>query len=494
MSSYLGFFLGQHDSNVAIVKDGLIHYRKSERTTGQKHHRADISFVHQMLAEFDIENPTAVAYTDGNRNGLGSCPENLLFTETEPLFNCPTFNLDHHYAHTLSVFPIQNLQQVKWGISIDGRGDHERRISVIKNPAKAPELVHYSFDKGICYLLNTIGKKMGLTGRSIDFPGKIMGLQAYGIPNQEYVSKCKEIFHQDPLLIPFLVPWHKQIEFDANDQDFKDWIASVHLVLEEYVLELFRKFCHPDDVIAYTGGAAQNTVINMRLKREFPNLVIPPHCYDGGLSLGCIEFLRIRYNEQFQNHKPFPYWQDDEIVKDPRDEVIEEIADHLAAGRLVGWYQGNGEIGPRALGNRSLLFDPRHENGHEIVNRVKQREPWRPFAGSVLKESASTFFELDDSPYMLYACGMKMPDIMPAIAHVDNTCRIQTVEYRPTCGYTKLLKAFERRTGIPILLNTSLNMGGKPIVSTTQDAIEMFQQTEMDVLCLGNRVMKKPHC
>lgn len=490
--NYLGFFIGNHDSNATVVKNGKIYYEKSERNKNEKHHRAEINWIDEIKSKYNIE-PDQVCVTDGNRNDLGECSSDNLFAQHRNLHV-----IDHHFAHILSAFPIVDMQQVNWGISIDGRGDNERRISIIKNPGTNPENVWTSQHKSISKLLTIIGEKMGLGGQPIDLAGKVMGLQAYGEVNQDFVDQCKKLFEeQDPLLIPFLVPWHSklpwshQITFNAEDQEFRNWLASIHMVCQEYVLHIFRKFCKPDDLIVYTGGVAQNTVINMAVRREFPNLVIPPHAYDGGLSLGCVEFLRARYGGPDFDTSYFPYWQQDECPEDPRDEIIEDIADCLADGQTVGWFQGGGEIGPRALGHRSLLFDPRHENGKEIVNRIKKREWWRPYAGSVLQTKASTFFELDDSPYMLYACGMKMPDIMPAIRHVDDTCRIQTVEDNPRCGYAKLLKAFEQRTGIPILLNTSLNTGGKPIVGTQNQAIQMFEETEMDVLCMGNKVIKK---
>lgn len=493
MSNYLGFFLGLHDSNLTLVKDDQIIYQKSERLLGIKHHKADIHFVNKILNDHKIEHLNGVAYTDGNRNGLGECTGKNLVQDGLPYWNCPVFNLDHHYAHALSVWPMIELKKVKWAISIDGRGDNERRISIIKNPGTSPELVYENKNLGIAKLLMYIGEKMGLSGQPVDFAGKIMGLQSYGIPDLNYVEKSRELFKHDIRMIPYALTWHQELSYSPDDQDFKNWLATIHLMIEEYVIDLFQKFFQPDDFIAYTGGVSQNTVINMRLKRLFPNLQIPPHAYDGGLSLGCIEFLRQKNNEKFQR-RFFPFWQNDEIIKDPRNEIIEKIADYLVEGKTVGWYQGYGELGPRALGNRSLLFDPRHKDGKEIVNQIKQREEWRPFAGSVLEENASEYFELEKSPYMLYACKVKKPEVLPAITHIDNTCRIQTVPYHETDGYAKLLKEFEKRTGIPILLNTSLNMGGKPIVSTVQEAIDMFKKTKMDVLCLGNKIMKKPHC
>jgi len=170
-------------------------------------------------------------------------------------------------------------------------------------------------------------------------------------------------------------------------------------------------------------------------------------------------------------------------------------ASQLAQGRAVGWFQGRMEWGPRALGNRSILADPRNRDMKDILNaRVKFREAFRPFTPSVLKERASEYFTLDvESPFMLLAPYVKpgKAEVVPAITHVDNTARVQTVERSVNERYYDLIKAFEKLTGIPILLNTSFNVAGEPIVETPEDAVRCFLSTDIDILGIDRFMMTK---
>ena len=230
------------------------------------------------------------------------------------------------------------------------------------------------------------------------------------------------------------------------------------------------------------------------VKKLRKNLYIPPHCNDEGLSLGIVELLRVMYDQQDPfDTSGFPYWQDDEIPKDtPTKSTIKEVANLLASGKIVGWYQGNGEIGPRALGNRSILMSPLVKNGKDIINkRVKNREWFRPFGASVIEEHISKFFDWDSpSPYMQYVMDVLRKDDFPSITHVDGTCRIQTVSQDLEIYYD-LISEFENLTGVPILLNTSLNNGGKPICGTIADSLELFYRSDIDALVVGNQIYKK---
>jgi carbamoyltransferase len=166
------------------------------------------------------------------------------------------------------------------------------------------------------------------------------------------------------------------------------------------------------------------------------------------------------------------------------------VAEQLSKGKIVAWYQGNGEIGPRALGNRSLLMDPRIINGKDVINKIKKRENYRPFGASVLEEYQDKFFDIkwhDD--YMLYVSNV-IVDQFPPITHIDGTCRIQTVKEN-NYYFRKLLLSFYDITGCPILLNTSFNMAGKPICSTIEEALNIFRNTDIDLLVIGNDVYEK---
>ena len=184
--------------------------------------------------------------------------------------------------------------------------------------------------------------------------------------------------------------------------------------------------------------------------------------------------------------KPFPFIQSDVTpLSLPSLETIIEIANLLSSGKVVGWYQGNGEIGPRALGNRSVLMDPRISNGKEIINKIKKRENYRPFGASILKEHAGSY--TDD--FMLYTKTFPI-NLYPAITHVDGTCRLQVVDKNNDIFYN-VLTEFHKITGCPILLNTSLNIAGKPIASRPEHALEFFYKSELDVMVIGNEIFKK---
>jgi carbamoyltransferase len=174
-----------------------------------------------------------------------------------------------------------------------------------------------------------------------------------------------------------------------------------------------------------------------------------------------------------------------------RDTTPGEVAQLLADGNLVALFQGRAEGGPRALGNRSLLCDPRRQDGKDLVNRAKKREWFRPFAASVLEENAKEWFDLaglDSSPYMMYAVDVlpEVVDKIPAVTHVDGTCRIQTVNLEQNQGYYQLIKEFHSITGVPLVLNTSLNLAGHPLVDSVFDAIVTLYNSEIDYLYLAD--------
>lgn len=187
----------------------------------------------------------------------------------------------------------------------------------------------------------------------------------------------------------------------------------------------------------------------------------------------------------------FPFIVEDESPKEtPNQYTIDKVASLLYEGKTVGWYQGHGEVGPRALGNRSILFNPLIPNGKEIVNKIKKREEYRPFGAVVLKDYASMYFDIDaEDPYMLFT-GIVLDKNLTSITHIDNTCRIQTVNNENKI-LKNLLEYFFKLSNYPILLNTSLNLAGFPIVGTIKQAIQIYETTDLDVLVYGNTIMIK---
>jgi carbamoyltransferase len=259
--------------------------------------------------------------------------------------------------------------------------------------------------------------------------------------------------------------------------------------------DYFARYADPSEVVTYSGGTAQNTVVNTSLRNRFPHLQIPPHCPDDGLSFGCVEFLRQHFQQEPFDTSGFPYWQSDIApTSTPSAQTIEKTAELLAQGKIVGWYQGQGEVGPRALGNRSILMDPTLAGGKDLINaKVKHREPYRPFGASVLLEHTHKIFYCDyESPYMLYVIDCRDRERYASIVHVDGSCRIQTVNEDPQYAvYRDVIEAFRRKTGVPMLLNTSLNVDGKPIAGSPDDALTLLKSSEMDAVVIGDEMYVK---
>ncbi|HKT36171.1 MAG TPA: carbamoyltransferase C-terminal domain-containing protein [Nitrospira sp.] len=286
----------------------------------------------------------------------------------------------------------------------------------------------------------------------------------------------------------------------------KDVAASAQAVLEDTLLHLARhlKTITKQQRLCLAGGVAYNCVANSRLLRDagFDELYVPPAAGDAGAALGAALWLTHRkggfstpvmrsasWGPQFSEDACRAALEAAGLAIERLDEaqLCEKVAGELAAGRLVFWFQGRMEWGPRALGNRSLLADPRREDMRALINmKVKLREPFRPFAPSVLEERASEYFELvDPSPFMLRTVKVQpsMKGVIPAVVHVDGTARVQTVDRESNPRYRRLLETFARHTGVPVLLNTSFNVN-EPIVCTPQEAVACFLRTEVEWLVM----------
>lgn len=329
-------------------------------------------------------------------------------------------------------------------------------------------------------------------------------------PQSRFVTANTPLYDDDPK------PTREEMELN---QYYADVAASVQAFMEETLLtmakELFRLTGQKNLCIA--GGVALNSVANYRILRETPfeHLYIPPAAGDAGGAVGAALYvyhallnmprkyvmehglLGKEYSEgeigDFLRNNGIPYrhFPDDESL-------LQFTASALVEGKVIGWFQGRFEWGPRALGCRSILADPRNPRMKDIMNvKIKFREPFRPFAPSVLSEEAPAYFDIggygDEYPfrYMLFVAPVKRPTLIPAVTHVDGTGRLQTVieEYSPL--YYHLISTFMELTGIPVLLNTSFNLKGEPIVNSPADAFNTFQNSGMDILILGHYVVEK---
>ena len=307
----------------------------------------------------------------------------------------------------------------------------------------------------------------------------------------------------------------------SENQHYADIAASIQVATEETLLKMANHLYQETGLkkLCMAGGVALNSVANGRILRETPfeELYVQPSAGDGGGAMGAAlwayhmvlgqprQFVleHAYWGEAYSrgsieaflkgNDIPFSRVEDD-------DQLLDRVVEALGAGQVVGWFQGRFEWGPRALGNRSILADPRRADMKDIVNtKIKFREPFRPFAPSVLAEKTESFFDLPDASrhyparFMLYVVDVKETKrgVIPAITHVDGTGRLQTVSNDTNPRYYQLIKRFEGATGVPVILNTSFNLKGEPIVNTPAEAFSTFSRSGMDVLVLDHCIVTK---
>ncbi|MCL4695130.1 MAG: carbamoyltransferase, partial [Candidatus Hydrogenedentes bacterium] len=289
--------------------------------------------------------------------------------------------------------------------------------------------------------------------------------------------------------------------------------ASAQLALEEVALHIAKDLHERTGLrrLCMAGGVALNCAMNGRLLRESPfdEIYVQPASGDDGTGLGAAFQLHhqltgngrgyvmddARIGPSFTNDDIREFLDRAKIPYETPGNLVERTAELLAEGDIVGWFQGRMEFGPRALGSRSILADPTRPDMKDLINKyVKHREEFRPFAPSCIEERAPEFFEgCTWSPFMLFVYPVK-PEVrekIPAVTHIDGTARVQTVSKRTHPQYYALLEAFERRRGVPIVLNTSFNVMGEPIVHTPEDAVRCFYSTGMDSLAIGDFVVRK---
>jgi carbamoyltransferase len=271
--------------------------------------------------------------------------------------------------------------------------------------------------------------------------------------------------------------------------------------------------------LCMAGGVALNSVANGRILRETPfeEIYVHPAAGDSGGAIGAAMYM---YHSVLGKPRSFvmehAYWGQQHSLGDIEsflksenipyeriendDQVLDRVTDNLHQGKVIGWYQGRFEWGPRALGNRSILADPRRSDMKDTVNvKIKFREPFRPFAPSVLAEKAEQYFDLDNAAghyparFMLYVVDVRpdQQETLPAITHVDGTGRLQTVKKEFNPRYYSLIEKFGEATGVPVILNTSFNLKGEPIVNTPREAYSTFSRSGMDTLVLENYIIEK---
>ncbi len=448
----------------------------------------------------------------------------------------PSAFFPHHESHAAAAFFLSPADTALV-LSVDGSGDREcttlwRGQGITLTPLHQVRIPH-----SLGWFYAALTEFLGFAAYDGEY--KVMGLAAYGRPHAGFRAKLAEVVHAGPL------GWDYEVEprfihrgphtFSSRFTDHlaahlglpprigeaplesihEDLAFETQRLLEETVLRLLRHWRAATglDVLCIGGGVGLNVKMNSRILREglFDTVHAFPSPNDSGTAIGAAAGIWARRTgrrpEPLAHLYLGPAFSDAEIEQQLRtsgmayrrcDDIAHATAAILAAGKIVGWMQGGMEAGPRALGGRSILADPRAAGARDRVNAaIKFREYWRPFCPSMLVEAAPKYLDLQGAaaaPFMIFA--LEATDAakreIPAVVHVDGTVRVQTVDAHANPVYRRLLEAFGRITGVPVLLNTSFNVKGEAIVCTPRDAFRTFWSTGLDALAIGSFLVEKP--
>ena len=450
-------------------------------------------------------------------------------------------HVEHHLAHVASAFLVSPFDEAAI-LSVDGFGDFTSTMTAVGKGGQIDVLDRVLFPHSLGILYTAVTQWLGFPHYGDE--GKVMGLAPYGSPTRldafaQLIRPKGDLFE---LGLDFLTHHTKGVEMTWDDgsprigrifsprleellgparepgepltAEHHDVAASLQKALEEIYLHVVRRLQERtgQTALCLAGGVALNAVANGRIRPEtgFDEVYVQPAAGDSGTAVGAAFHV---WNQTLGKPRGYlmdhaytgPGYSDDECAaaiaaggltgrRLTDDELFPHVAERIAAGDVIGWFQGRMEFGPRALGNRSIVVDPRRPDMKDILNaRIKQREPFRPFAPSILASACGDWYEQDyTSPFMVlvYKTRPEQRTVIPAVNHVDDTGRVQTVEQHVNPRYYRLIEEFGKRTGVPILLNTSFNEN-EPIVMTPTHAVECFAKTQMDVLVLGNHVVTR---
>jgi carbamoyltransferase len=423
--------------------------------------------------------------------------------------------VDHHISHAASAYYPSPYTDAAV-ITLDGRGEIATTTYNVGTGNELHRIGQVNIPHSLGLLYEKVTSYLGFLQSSDEY--KVMALASYGKPAfvkefREMIKVCKGgqyTITNERLEERFGPSRLRHEEFTGHHFDIAH---SLQTVLEETALALCDWLYNEtkQENLCMAGGVALNCVMNARIrdKSPFKNMWIQPAAGDSGTALGAA--IWVEQQQRVSSTKfaemTHAYWgpeyNDEEIEKFLKwtktnhrkmEDVATETADILAQDKIIGWFQGRMEFGPRALGSRSILASPISSKMQSRLNEVKDREDFRPVAPVVLEEDAPDWFiNAHNSPFMLFVYDVKADKAgkIPAVRHVDGTARIQTVNKQQHPLYYDLLKAFKRKTGVPVLINTSFNTLGKPIVCTPRDAIECFWSSPFDALVIGSFLLEK---
>lgn len=479
-----------------------------------------------------------------NKNKVGSLNDQIeaAFNLKNGTLKAQIHNVEHHRSHLASAFFASPFEESAV-LSIDGFGDFSSAMTGMGKGKNIEVFDKVNFPHSIGIFYTAFTQYLGFPYYGDEY--KVMGLAPYGNPtlvekvrdviqptadglfkiNEKYflhTSKGVKMTWEDgspeieSLFSDYMVEKFGKVR--AKDEPLtqyhKDLACSVQRVCEEIIFSMLNHLHKKTgcDNVCIAGGVAQNSVANgrMRLNTPFKNIYIPPAGHDAGTCIGAALWV---YNQVLQQPRTAPMFNPYTGSKSSNEEIkalltaqniaftelegealYEKVANCLIGGGIAGWFQGRAEFGPRALGHRSILADPRRNDVKEILNlKIKRRESFRPFAPSILKEFVPEYFEQTDNvPFMekVFQIKPKKHAAIPAVTHVDGSGRLQSVDKEVEPKYHGLISHFHSKTGIPVLVNTSFNEN-EPIVNTPQQALDCFLRTKMDMLILENCVVER---
>lgn len=490
-----------HDHN---TYDGVFH-NQAERFTRRKHNlnRAnphDPTYSREFFNEHFLPNynkDNVFAFTVSNLGQefvldlLQSTLPDTDFLEFNPtnlwdrLHTSSYYYIDHHQSHAAYAFLSSGYRESDI-LAVDGRGWQFNCIFIDTHGT----ITNLNKEISIGGLWNRLAQDIGfgyLDG------GKVMGLVGFGKYNDEVYTMIHRYLEN---------PNHR-LPDGAKDILNRVPKEDVAFTLQHVTIELVKKFVYPlktSNNLCIAGGVAYNGYMNEEFTKHYTNVHVPPAAGDEGQSIGT--YMHADYILNGNTHIPTVYagkeYEIDTSIfeglsyqQKPMEEMYTEVAAAIANGAIVGWYQGASESGNRALGNRSILADPRNPDIKDIINsKIKLREDFRPFAPSVLHEHYQDYFDTNQpSPFMSRIMPVKSAAI-PGVTHVDGTARIQTLQREFNACYYDLINAFYALTGVPMLLNTSFNCQ-EPIVETPEDAVATFKKCGLDILVINNYIVRK---
>jgi carbamoyltransferase len=535
-----------HDPAAALVVDGeVIAAAEEERFSRRKHGKRPVPFstwelpeqsARWCLAEGGLEpaDLDAVAYSYDPELAAAGGGGDITAEDWEPLRTlyarrAPRFlraalpGLDpgrvrfvpHHAAHAASAYLAAPFESCAVMV-LDGRGEHGSYLAGRADRRRLEVMETQSLPHSLGLLYEEVTEHLGFARSSDEY--KVMALAAYGRPRwldllRDTIRVAPEGgFRTNPMDWVELAPRLEDGERWTPDMELHaDLAASVQARLEEVLLELSARLRRwsGEEALALAGGVALNCVANARLAREgpFAEVWAQPAAGDSGTALGAAMHLAAELGDEVQPISTAALgreWSEAElesvlrtarIAHERPPDIAAAAAEIIAADGVVGWFQGRSEFGPRALGHRSLLANPRRAENLTRLNDIKGREQFRPVAPMVLEERAGEIFEGRlPSPYMLFTHRVRdaWRDRIPAVVHVDGSARIQTVGRDAEPLVAALLDEVERRTGVPVVVNTSFNTAGRPMVDSPRDALECFGSAPIDALALGPFLVRRP--